>query len=129
MSSVVIGHHWSSSAVIGSHRFSDAPIEFYYDLLYHNGILCFLEPNMSQFYHIGGVFPGRHWSSLVIIGRHRLSLAVIGFQTYPPEAECAWPADRIAQSNLDLCSARTQRIPYCNSRRGGKLEWNICDFK
>ena len=33
---------------------------------------------MSQFYHIGGVFPGRHWSSLVIIGRHRLSLAVIG---------------------------------------------------
>ena len=38
---------------------------------------------MSQFDHIGGVFPGRHWSSLVIIGRHRLSLAVIGFQTYP----------------------------------------------
>ena len=33
---------------------------------------------MSQFDHIGGVFPGRHWSSLVIIGRHRLSLAVIG---------------------------------------------------
>ena len=60
-----------------------AYIEFYYDLLYHNGILCFLEPNMSQFYHIDGVFPGRHWSSLVIIGRHRLSLAVIGFQTYP----------------------------------------------
>ena len=55
-------------------------IEFYYDLLYHNGILCFLEPNMSQFYHIdlGGVFPDCHWSSLVIIGRHRLSLAVIG---------------------------------------------------
>ena len=41
---------------------------------------------MSQFYHIGGVFPGRHWSSLVIIGRHRLSLAVIGFQTYPGAA-------------------------------------------
>ena len=41
-----------------------------YDLLYHNGILCFLEPNMSQFYHIGGVFPGRHWSSLLVIGCH-----------------------------------------------------------
>ena len=27
MSSVVIGHHWSSSAVIGSHRFSDAPYD------------------------------------------------------------------------------------------------------
>ena len=42
---------------------------------------------MSQFYHIGGVFPGRHWSSLVIIGRHRLSLAVIGshrFSDVPP---------------------------------------------
>ena len=25
---------------------------------------------MSQFYHIGGVFPGRHWSSLVVIGCH-----------------------------------------------------------
>ena len=20
-------------------------------------------------------------------------------------------------------------IPYCNSRRGDQLEWNICDFK
>ena len=42
---------------------------------------------MSQFDHIGGVFPGRHWSSLVIIGRHRLSLAVIGshrFSDVPP---------------------------------------------
>ena len=29
MSSVVIGHHWSSSAVIGSHRFSDAPVYRY----------------------------------------------------------------------------------------------------
>ena len=25
---------------------------------------------MSQFDHIGGVFPGRHWSSLVVIGCH-----------------------------------------------------------
>ena len=38
---------------------------------------------MSQFYDIGGVFPGRHWSSLVVIGCHWQSLAVIGFQTYP----------------------------------------------
>ena len=33
---------------------------------------------MSQFDHIGGVFPGRH----------RLSLAVIGFQTYPGSTPC-----------------------------------------
>ena len=38
---------------------------------------------MSQFYHIGGVFPSCHWSSLVVIGCHWQSLAVIGFQTYP----------------------------------------------
>ena len=41
---------------------------------------------MSQFDHIGGVFPGRHWSSLVVIGCHWQSLAVIGFQTYPTTA-------------------------------------------
>ena len=33
---------------------------------------------MSQFCHIGGVFPGLHWSSSPVIGSHRFSDVPLG---------------------------------------------------
>ena len=73
---------------------------------------------MSVLPYRGGVFPGRHWSSLVIIGRHRLSLAVIGFQTYP--AEMGRGGDDVIPSLLSLKVGENKLIrPY------SWKDWNL----
>ena len=41
---------------------------------------------------------------------------------------CSRVEDCVMLSRKVKCSVRAQRIPY-GSRKGGKLEWNICDFK
>ena len=80
---------------------------------------------MSQFYHIGGVFPGRHWSSLVVIGCHWQSSVFRRTRQYlvgvycisnPAAAEAGRPGFR---SVVRIALAGGGRLTRRQATRGG----------